>query len=276
MTILRKRSAQAERTITQLKDIWNLDSDHFKDPIVKQYSAFQRAGIPMKYIDLWWEDFQNSDKDALKKAQDFSANLNYHWKSGGGILIFGPNGAGKSFLSYMIAKQAIFNNISTFCFSLVEYQRKKWLRQRPELLLELLQMIENSKLIILDDYGKEYGKGNDWSSFENYMVVSEIFEGTKAVVVNTALPLRNLKEKAGSSILSRIGHFTSVPMSGKDFRSEEIKGEEFKKIRSAHQVHDCWKAHPLLSNPIAGKCFSCLYRFHPYLCVLRYKKMKEV
>lgn len=258
----------------------------FDQDVLSFYRRCKNAGIPQEILELDWEDFQSRDKDgkpcdsvSLKHAHDFADLISYYWRSGGGLFIIGPNGSGKSFLSYQIAKTAIRYKIPTICFTLIEYlEARRFQKIQPSLIIELMKDIEKANVIIIDDYGKEYGTGKDWNSYEAYTAIFNVFKegATKCVVLNTALGLEQFGEKAGTSMLSRMARFTTVSLSGTDFRDNVIDPASFRLVRSNEADHShCYEPHPLLTPETRTKhpkCIVCKYRFHPTLCMRRFNK----
>ena len=276
------RFEQSQETPDALRKIWGPpDLFQFDPNILMLYKKFKHAGIPQEQLDLGWDDFQNAtDKDSLIKVQDFADLIGYHWRSGGGLLLIGLNGTGKSFLSYMVAKVAITYKIPTMCFTLVEYlEARRLMKLQPDLMLELMKDIEKAKVIVIDDFGKEYGSGKDWSSYEAQTALFNVFKegATKCVILNTALRQGDFEDKAGTSMLSRFSRFRPIAMSGKDFRKTKIDSSEFKEARAKETDHTkCYQPHPLLTLETCNRhdqnpCLVCKYRFHPTLCMMRFK-----
>ena len=283
---LQTRYDQAQDIPITLQKTWGPPGTfEFNSGVLELYKKCNQSGIPFAYLDLEWEDFQNSDRFALGKVQAFVQNIGFYWRTGGGLLLHGPNGTGKSFLSYQVARAAVALNIPTICLSLIEYVEKKRLqRVQPNLILELMRSIERAKVTVIDDFGKEYGEGANWQSYEAYTALFNIFrEGpNRVVVLNTALFPKDIDKKAGTSIMSRMGSYTNIPVSGEDFRDLVLEPETFNLMRSAEKQHKhCWEPHPLLAKTTVQKvtqtlgssdCKCCKYRFHPKLCTLRFER----
>jgi len=146
--------------------------------------------------------------------------------------------------------------------------------------MELIKDIEESNVIMIDDFGKQYGTGNDWASYESSTALHNVFkEGAmKAIIINTALPQKDFEEKAGFSIISRMSMFQNLGLIGKDFRNYDLNLLKFGDIRAMETDHShCWKPHQLLTketidNHIDNPCLVCKHRFHPHLCMIAYEK----
>lgn len=251
----------------------------FDDEAMNYYKCCRMAGIPFDYLDLSLEDYQSVERKPLRKTIEFIKNLDFEWRSSGGLLIIGVIGSGKSFLSFMIAKAAVYGNIPTICISLVEYLEKRRLEKiQPNLILELISQLEDSRIVIIDDFGKGYGGEGHWYGYEASTALYNIFkEGNKkAVVVNTALQPSQFIERIESSFLSRAAGYPSVIMMGDDFRTI-VPTPTLNRIRNEKIDHNhCWLKHPALAEEtivnLGKSCDTCKYRFRPKLCLLRFEK----
>lgn len=285
--ILRTRLESAQNLSIELQKVWGRSRRfEFENKVLEYYQNCLEAGLPQEYLDLTWDDYQNSDRDALRSCKQFAENIDYYWRSGGGLLLTGLNGSGKSFLSYMIAKTAIVKKIPTMCLSISEMVMKKQLsRFQSNLYMEMLEGIQFAKVLIIDDFGKEFSSDNKILSQDANTTIFHIFKKgiIRSHIVNTALVYDGDKEggafekTVGTSLFSRLSKHEIVPIIGQDFRKLKLNPTLFSTARRPGADHShCWEAHIVLTKESIEQlkddvCQCCKYRFHPVLCQLRFQ-----
>lgn len=266
----------AAATTSSLQEIWTpSESYQFDQPTISFYEQCRLAGIPFNYLDIDLEDYQSANREPLELILPYISNISYKWRVREGLVLMGTNGSGKSLLSYMIAKAAVKKGIRTTCLTLIEYIEKKRLSHiQPGLIIELMRQLNDSRIVVIDDYGKEWSGESNWASYSTNAILYSIFsEGlTKSVIINTSLEPNDFKGLAGTAIHSRASSSNFVSVTGEDFRrGESIDLDPQTKEELDHTK--CWVPHPVLSTgtilKMSALCKSCKYRFRPKLCALR-------
>lgn len=277
---LQTRYELAQETLSHFREVWTQPEKYAFDPnAIAFYKLCRMAGIPFDYLDLSPEDYQSSERTQLRSALRFIKGIDYQWRSGGGLVFQGLNGSGKSFLSYMIAKAAVYSNIPTICLSLVEFiEKRRMERFQPNLILELIKQLEAGRVVIIDDFGKEYGGMSTWYGYEASTALHNVFRegGSKAIIVNTILT-EEFNDKVSTTFLSKATGYEKVVFdSGEDFR-EPVNPLSLSRAQSEKTNHThCWLKHPVFANQtiesLGECCDTCKYHFRPKLCLLRFTK----
>jgi len=273
---LQTRYNLAAETTSSFQEIWMPPGVYqFNRETISFYEQCRLSGIPFNYLDIELEDYQSSDRESLKTVIPYISDLAYKWRSREGLVLLGTNGSGKSMLSYMIAKAAVRKGIRTTCLTLIEYLEKKRLSSiQSGLIIELMKQLNDSRIVVIDDFGKEYSGESNWTSYSANAIIYSIFsEGlTKSVIVNSSLSPEDFKGVAGTAISSRMSSSPMVSVTGDDFRENESVDLGLQSREDLDHVK-CWVPHPVLSEDTVSKmslsCKSCKYRFRPKLCILK-------
>lgn len=157
---------------------------------------------------------------AKQYAEGFTA------KTDSGLIFFGKAGAGKTHLAVAIARYVIEQKqIAARVARTVELLAD--IRQtfsehdgyRAENEMELIRKFTSVSLLILDDLGAE--KVSDWVCEVLYRVIDERWLEQKPIIVTTNFNLKELEERIGERIISRIaGMCVPVEMQNHDYRIE--------------------------------------------------------
>lgn len=274
---LQTRYDQSKSTTVSFQEIWMPQELYrFDQAMLSFYQQCRLSGIPFDYLDLDLEDYQSDDRAPLQLTREFIETLPDKWRSQQGVVFIGPNGSGKSFLSFMIAKAAVKRGIRTTCLTLVEYLEKRRLdRVQPSLVMELVGQLNESRLVAIDDFGKEYSGTENWWSYEANTILYNIFSQgfTKSVIMNSAMSVKDFRERIGSANASRASINRVVSVKGSDFRVVDSGIDALQELRVKANKTKCWRLHPILdelsSEPLMNTCKGCKYRFRLKLCYLR-------
>lgn len=157
---------------------------------------------------------------ARRYAEDFTP------KTDAGLIFFGKAGSGKTHLAVAIARHLIEQKqIAARVARTVELLAD--IRQtfnehdgyRAENEAELIQKFTSVALLVLDDLGSE--KISDWVKEILYRIIDERWLEQKPMIITTNLNLKELEERIGERIVSRIaGACVQIEMQNRDYRIE--------------------------------------------------------
>lgn len=170
---------------------------------------------------------------AKQYAEDFTPQTNT------GLIFFGRAGAGKTHLAMAIARHVIEQKqLGARVARTVELLadiRKTFSEHdgyRAENETELIQKLAYVPLLVLDDLGAE--KISDWVKEVFYRIIDQRWLEQKPIIVTTNLNLKELEEKIGDRIVSRIaGMCMPIEMQNEDFRIENAPRLEGKRRANA-------------------------------------------
>ena len=157
---------------------------------------------------------------AKQYAEDFTPQTNT------GLILFGKAGSGKTHLAVAIVRQVIERKqIAAKVARTVELLadiRKTFNDHdgyRVENESELIQKLAYVPLLVLDDLGAE--KISDWVKEIFYRIIDERWLEQRPIIVTSNLNLKELEEKIGDRIVSRIaGMCIPIEMQNQDYRIE--------------------------------------------------------
>jgi DNA replication protein DnaC len=240
-----------------------------------------KSGVPFDYLFSQWEDYQVPNREPLRKAMEFARQIRFHIHAGTGLLIIGESGRGKSFLSYMIASEAIeVHKIPTLCVSIREWvDKKKFIMHNPALYVELLEMLNAARLVIIDNLSSE-GEKKWWDAEDLFDLIDRVTAGgrrKRCVVMNTNMGHAAFSKRAGWSIVSRAFAFSTMKITRESPDFRENKADIDRVI--AHRATltgepPCMKRLPFEktggSQTSLFPCARCVYSTRVYLCELRF------
>ena len=157
---------------------------------------------------------------AKQYAEDFTTQTH------AGLIFFGKAGAGKTHLAvaiarYVIEQKRIAARVARTVELLADIRRtfSEHDGYRAENETELIQKLTHVPLLVLDDLGAE--KVSDWVREVLYRIIDERWLEQKPMIVTTNFNLKELEERIGERIVSRIaGVCTQVEMQNRDYRIE--------------------------------------------------------
>lgn len=84
---------------------------------------------------------------------------------------------------------------------------------------QIIDRYANSSILILDDLGAE--KMSDWAGTMLYLIVNRRYEGMRPTIFTSNLDLKQLAEKLGMRISSRVGSGAVIYTGKTDFRKKD-------------------------------------------------------
>ena len=193
-----------------------------KEKIVRLFEVSGMRGIMR---DMTFDSFNQQRRgkiyEAAKRyAEDFTPQTNT------GLILFGKAGAGKTHLAVAIARfiieqKQIAARVARTVELLSDIRRtfNEHDGYRAESEAELIQKLAFVPLLILDDLGAE--KVSDWVREVLYRIIDERWLEQKPMIITTNFNLKELEERIGERIVSRIaGVCTQVEMQNRDYRIE--------------------------------------------------------
>ena len=188
----------------------------------KESLQFALQDIPKLFHDCTLESFKGKNKlksIAQEFITDFSENPTH-------LFLTGPTGVGKTHLAIavyqelhklgLIQKEDFnFINITDFLFLIrATYQNKYDGRSE----FEIVNDIQDSKLLILDDLGTE--KSSDFAIQTLYMIINYRISNILPTIITTNLSLEEIEEKLNARIASRLCVMETVQVGGDDYRKK--------------------------------------------------------
>src|SRR3989344_1435394 len=205
-----------------------------KEKIVR---LFETSGMRGIMRDMTFDSFNQQRRgkiyEAAKRyAEDFTPQTNT------GLILFGKAGAGKTHLAVAIARYVIEQKqIAARVARTVELLAD--IRQtfsehdgyRAESEIELIRKFTSVSLLVLDDLGAE--KISDWVKEVFYRIIDERWLEQRPVIVTSNLNIKELEEKIGDRVVSRIaGMCIPIEIQNQDYRIENAP--RFGEIRRAN------------------------------------------
>lgn len=136
------------------------------------------------------------------------------------LFLIGPTGLGKTHLSLSIASvllekgfSVIYDSVGSLLHTLEQEHFS-----RSEASGDTLETLLDCDLLILDDFGTEFD--TSFSRSMLYTILNSRMNAAKPFVVNTNLDLKEIKERYGDRILSRLISSQSLQFYGKDIRRQ--------------------------------------------------------
>ena len=195
-------------------------------------ALYNLSRIPLKYryqIDLVPD---NADYDTFMYLADFKENIVAHVEAGDGLYIWSANtGCGKTswackIMSHYFRKIAFssgLENEGLFIYlpTFLDELRNSYNNPTPDF-EEELEMVNNCKLLIIDDIGAE--KPSEWVRERIVSIINTRSSNGLSTIYTSNLSLQGLSERLGDDrISSRIrGSVQEINLLGKDNRGVHL------------------------------------------------------
>lgn len=201
----------------------NLENNLYQDYTLDQYTAL--------LVDQEWEDRQNRKIDNLLKRAtfratasieniDFTANraldkntfdrlasLDFLTKNEN-LIITGPTGTGKSYIAQALGRQACLCLRKTKYFTMTKLIDEITLAKLQGTYHQLIKNIQNTKLLIIDDFGLT---SFDQKTRQAFMDIVDYKYDQSSMIITSQIPVSNWHQLIGEgtiadAILDRLVH----------------------------------------------------------------------
>ena len=177
--------------------------------------------IPLRYIDVKYEDVPKEIRASLERMRETRQ----------GLYIHGPVGTGKTHVLWAIRKMLIkrleenlpaqagsYSRIYNIT-ELIHKIRAEFDRRNGEDVLG--ELLEYDGILMLDDIGAE--KITDWVAETFYMLINRRYEGRLPTIFTSNLPVADLAERIGDRTASRIVEMCDIfHLGGQDRRLVKV------------------------------------------------------
>ena len=140
---------------------------------------------------------------------------NFH-KGAGSFFFSGATGLGKTHLSLAVMNKVTEKGFSVFYGSadniLKQMEKERFGRSNGDIEEE----IENADLIIIDDLGTEFKTA--FSETAVYQLINNAMLNSKPMIISSNLSIKELEERYGQRVVSRLNSFEVVNFIGTDIR----------------------------------------------------------
>jgi DNA replication protein DnaC len=178
------------------------------------------SGLPKLYLNKTFENFDvGKNEKAIKRIKEYLQNK--EWRKGKGLYITGTVGCGKTHIASAIVHELAKENVYTlFVFVpdfLDEVRSTYDEEQEEEDREDPLELARNSSVLVLDDLGTE--KVTEWAKEKLLQLINYRINNNLATIITTNLTMKELYERLGVRIYSRIkGMCEEITIWGEDRR----------------------------------------------------------
>lgn len=141
---------------------------------------------------------------------------NFH-KNANSFFFLGGPGLGKTHLSLAIMNEVMKKGFNVFYDSadniLKEMERERFSKKSLE---GIEEEIDNADLLIIDDLGSEYKTA--FSETAVYNLINNSILKSKPMIISSSLSLKQLEERYGQRVVSRLNSFEIIKFKGTDIR----------------------------------------------------------
>ncbi len=141
---------------------------------------------------------------------------NFH-KNANSFFFLGGTGLGKTHLSLAIMNEVMKKGFNVFYDSadnmLKEMERERFSKKSLE---GIEEEIDNADLLIIDDLGSEYKTA--FSETAVYNLINNSILKSKPMIISSSLSLKQLEDRYGQRVVSRLNSFEIIKFKGTDIR----------------------------------------------------------
>lgn len=211
-------------------EVVDLEAPEWQADFVERV-RLKKARIPAFFLGKTFDSFKaqrvKERIEVLNAAKSYVSSFNF--KSDAppeGLMIEGTVGCGKTHIAVAILKEIVAKGYSGLYYNMVNLLsdiRSTYNPNSPLDESELLAEFDEPDLVVLDDLGAE--KTADWVNDRLYLIVNRRYESGKPIVVTTNLSEKELIDKLGPRIVSRLceicHRFPKFP--DEDYRREHMR-----------------------------------------------------
>lgn len=187
-------------------------------------------GIYERYRNVTFNSLNipEQNKTQYEDVKSYADNLQEHIRKGTGLILKGPVGTGKTTLAIAVLRKAIEMKIGCFFIPMVSLLDTILTQRDKEEAYKFEQRLRNSRLLVLDDLGAEYGK--DWVTAKVDSIVTERYNRMLPIIITTNLALRQvaeteplgMAERYNARIIDRLRSTSKIiGFTGNSLREEE-------------------------------------------------------
>jgi DNA replication protein DnaC len=182
------------------------------------------AGIGELYQRQDWEDYEGH-AHVLEVVQDYVEGHDRYIPAGLGLMLQGPVGTGKTLLAALAAKEFVklgYTVFFTTFAAMIEEFTKGWGDNDEKAWFEAI--VVGSKILVLDDVGKEFRSGNNLAESTFDHVLRRRVASLRPTLLTTNLSAGALTQGYGGSILSLLSEFAvDCVVAGSDWRRQALE-----------------------------------------------------
>lgn len=168
---------------------------------VRYKLGLRRARIPREFVEVL-DVMPERNMDRFAVVQQYVKDLRAHFDEGDGFLFYGLNGAGKTMFSCYILANAIRAGYSAIYMTAKEYAAACGQARSDWQFRAWFQEIILSSFLVLDELGKEYRSGNEYSLAELDDLLRTRRGAKLPTVICTNMSLHEFRDGYGASFFS--------------------------------------------------------------------------
>lgn len=182
---------------------------------------YLNAGIGDLYQRQTWDDFEG-DPELIELISNYLEKSERMVASGIGLVLYGSFGIGKTMATNLMLKDLLklgYPCYSTTFTNMIDMFTAGWTSQEEKIFFE--RKIRKTKILLLDDVGKEYKSKNNLGSSTFDSVLRSRTQDGLPTLITTNMTDRELTNEYGDAVMSLLKE-TSVlyEVQGTDFRSK--------------------------------------------------------
>ncbi len=181
---------------------------------------FSQSRLSKRFMRRTFDNFKldNKNKKAYETCVSYANDFSDKMKNGEGLLLVGDFGTGKTHLAAAILQEVISQDHTGVFISipdLITKIRNTWDTEENE--WDLITALTEADLVVLDDIGAENTK--DWVRERLFVIINSRYEKMLPTIFTTNCSVKDLKNKLGGRIESRINEMCKgVMLVGEDYR----------------------------------------------------------